>query len=61
MSVDKDLQNDTQCCFDLALLPCQVAAGLVYVMSIESDLLEDIDLSDIVCSFAENKSGKKYF
>ena len=48
-------------CFDLALLPCQVAAGLVYVMSIESDLLEDIDLSDIVCSFAENKSGKKYF
>ena len=31
------------------------------LMSIESDLLEDIDFSDIVRSFAENKSRKKYF
>jgi len=30
-------------------------------MSIESDLLEDIDFHDIVRSFAENKSCKKYF
>ena len=30
------------------------------VMSIESNLLEDVDFSDIVCSFAENKSRKKY-
>jgi len=30
-------------------------------MSIESDLLEEIYLSDIVRSFAENKSRKKYF
>jgi len=29
-------------------------------MSIESNLLEDVDFSDIVCSFAENKSRKKY-
>jgi len=31
------------------------------VMSIESDLVEDIDFHDIVRSFAENKSCKKYF
>ena len=31
------------------------------LMSIESERLEDIDLHDIVRSFAENKSRKKYF
>jgi len=30
-------------------------------MSIESDLLEDIDFHDIVHSFAENKSRMTYF
>jgi len=31
------------------------------VMNIESDIVENIDFSDIVLSFAENKSHKKYF
>ena len=31
------------------------------LMSIESEILEDIDFHDIVRSFAENKSRKKYF
>ena len=30
-------------------------------MSIESEVLEDIDFHDIVRSFAENKWRKKYF
>ena len=31
------------------------------LMSIESEILEDIDFHDIVRNFAENKSRKKYF
>jgi len=31
------------------------------LMSIESVVLEDIDFHDIVRSFAENKSRKKFF
>ena len=31
------------------------------LMSIESEILEDLDFRDIVRNFAENKSRKKYF
>ena len=40
---------------------CYIRYTSLSVMSIESDLLEDTDFHDIVRSFAENKSRKKYF